>query len=211
MGIGADLTLIGKDLIRLLLGPGWDPAGRIFTFFGPGIGIMFIYSTHGWIHLSIGRADRWFRWSMVELIVTGLLFLLGLHWGPAGIAVAWTVSFWILAIPAFWYAGRPIHLNTGSLMGAVWKYLLASALAGCASAVIIRWLPSSYSGAASLRAVPRIAMTSLAFGSLYIGAIILLHGGLAPLSKILNVLQDMVPWIRVSRLFPVLAATTTPD
>jgi hypothetical protein len=62
---------------------------------------------------------------MVELIVTGLLFLLGLHWGPAGIAVAWTVSFWILAIPAFWYAGRPIHLNTGSLMGAVWKYLLA--------------------------------------------------------------------------------------
>ena len=58
MGVGADLTLIGKDMIRFLLGPGWDTAGRIFTYFGPGIGVMLIYSTQTWIHLSIGRADR---------------------------------------------------------------------------------------------------------------------------------------------------------
>jgi O-antigen/teichoic acid export membrane protein len=38
MGIGADFALVGKDIIRLLLGPGWDEAGRIFALFGPGIG-----------------------------------------------------------------------------------------------------------------------------------------------------------------------------
>jgi hypothetical protein len=27
--------------------------------------------------------------------------------------VAWTVSFWILIIPAFWYVGRPIGFGTG--------------------------------------------------------------------------------------------------
>ena len=108
MGVGADLTLIGKDVILLVLGPAWAPAGRIFMFFGPGVGIMLIYNTHGWLHLSIGTAHRWFRWVVVEFVVTAALFLLGLHWGPAGIAGAWTLSFWILTIPAFWYAGNPI-------------------------------------------------------------------------------------------------------
>ena len=71
---------------------------------------MFLYGTIGWIHLSIGTADRWFRWVIMEFSVTGLLFLLGIPWGPEGIAVAWTLSFWILTIPAFWYAGRPFEV-----------------------------------------------------------------------------------------------------
>ena len=30
MGLGADLTLVGKDLIFVLLGPKWQESGRIF-------------------------------------------------------------------------------------------------------------------------------------------------------------------------------------
>ena len=84
MAISGNLTLIGTDLIRLLLGPGWGTAGKIFTYFAPGIGIMIVYGTHGWIHLSIGRADRWFRWGIVEWTVTIGLFIASLHWGPSG-------------------------------------------------------------------------------------------------------------------------------
>jgi len=135
MGVGACLTLVGGDVIRVVLGPGWEESGRIFTFFGAGIGVMLLYGTHGWIHLSIGRADRWFRWGIAEFAFTGLLFLLGLHWGPVGIATAWTASFWILTIPAFWYAGKPINLGVGIIIEAVWRYLLASLLAGAAPAL----------------------------------------------------------------------------
>jgi PST family polysaccharide transporter len=117
MGLGADLTLVGKDLIRVLLGPGWEQSGRIFTFFGPGVGAMVVYYMHGWIHLSIGRADRWFRWGIVEFVVTVMLFLLGLHWGPAGIAIAWTASFWILMVPAIWYAGYGLEIHPGVAAG----------------------------------------------------------------------------------------------
>src|SRR5262249_10656550 len=49
MGLGAGLTLVGRDLIRVLLGPGWDEAGRLFTLLGPGIGAMLLYDTHGWV------------------------------------------------------------------------------------------------------------------------------------------------------------------
>ncbi|MFW9968333.1 MAG: bile acid:sodium symporter, partial [Candidatus Thorarchaeota archaeon] len=64
------LLFIGKDFIRLVLGPQWDKAGEIFSFLGPAIGIMLIYRTHGWLHLSLGRADRYFRWGIVSMVVT---------------------------------------------------------------------------------------------------------------------------------------------
>lgn len=193
MGAGAGLTLVGKDLIRLLLGNKWDVAGQIFTYFGPGIGIMLIYSTHGLIHLSIGRADRWFRWVIVEFGVTASLFLLGLRWGPAGVAAAWTASFWILTLPGFWYAGRPIHFGVTPMISAVWKYVVASLLAGGASAVIIREIPSLFTLPGALGAVARILTISLLFSALYIGAVILLHGGPEPLYRFAKLLPDMVP------------------
>jgi PST family polysaccharide transporter len=206
MGVGADLTLIGKDLIRLLLGPKWEESGRIFTFFGPGIGIMLLYYTHGWIHLSIGRADRWLRWGIVEFTVTALLFVAGLPWGPVGIAVAWTLSFWILTVPAFWYAGRPIQLGIAPVIAAVWKYVLASLLAGVVSALIIPALPSVAAVSGWVASLARIVMISVLFVALYLSVVILLHRGTAPLRQLAGLLRDMVPWERLARQFRFVAA-----
>lgn len=207
MGLGADLTLVGKDVIRLLLGPGWEESGRIFTFFGPGVGIMLLYGTHGWIHLSIGRADRWFRWGILEFAFTLLLFLFALPWGPVGIAVAWTASSWILAIPAFWYAGRPIKLGIKPVIAAVWKHVLSALLAGCASAIIIRRLPSFVAVSGPVDALARILITSALFGTLYLSAVILLHQGCAPLYQVARLLREMVPWPRFSTTSNAVAMT----
>ena len=141
MAVSADLTLVGKDVVRLVLGPQWSESGRIFELFGPGIGAMLLASTVGWIHLSIGKPGRWLRWTLVELAVTASLFLVALPWGPTGIAAAWSVSYCILLIPAFWYAGRPIGLGVSFLMAAVWRYAAAALLAGFATAAIFRGTP----------------------------------------------------------------------
>lgn len=193
MGFGADLTLVGKDLIRLLLGPGWGESGRIFTFFGPGIGVMLLYGTHGWIHLSLGRADRWLRWGIVEFTVTALLFIIALPWAPVGIAVAWAASFIILTIPALWYAGKPIQLGISSVIAAVWKYLLASLLAGGASSEIIRAFPSFGATSELVGAVRHVVVISMLFGTFYVIAVILLHRGLGPFYQVASILREMVP------------------
>lgn len=209
MGLSAILTLIGKDLIRLLLGPGWEPAGLIFTFFAPGIGFMLIYYTHGWIHLSIGRADRWFRWGLLEVAVTCLLFLLALPWGPIGIAVAWTTSFLILTIPALWYAGKPIDFGIAPVLATVWRYVIASLLAGCSTAGIIREFPSLL--AASDSAIAGIAKTCALFGTLYLGAVVLLHGGWAPLYRVAKLLREMISLHRYLGPSTIVPATGYTD
>jgi O-antigen/teichoic acid export membrane protein len=205
MGISADLTLIGRDVIRLLLGPAWATAGRIFVFFGPGVGIMLIYNTHGWLHLSIGTAHRWFRWVVVEFAVTACLFLLGLHWGPEGIAAAWTLSFWILTIPAFWYAGRPIGFGVAPVIAEVWKYILAASVSGLVSAAVLRSVPIFSGLEGSAGAFVRIIADSLLFGILYLAAVAVVHGGLTQILQFKDLALEMMPWRRHSGSVTVLA------
>jgi|SRR5579862_5464031 len=130
MGLSALLTLTGRDWLALLLGPKWVEAGKIIAYFGPGVGVMLLYQTSGWLHLSLGRADRWFRWRIVELLVTSLALVVGLQFGPRGVAVAWVCVFGLLVGPSLAYAGRPVGLGLSSILSVVWRYAFAAILAG---------------------------------------------------------------------------------
>jgi O-antigen/teichoic acid export membrane protein len=193
MGIGADFALVGKDLIRFLLGPGWDEAGRIFALFGPGIGVMLLYNTHGWVHLSIGRPERWFRWGLTEFVITAGLFLVALHWGPSGIAFAWTASYFLLMFPGFWYAGKPIGLGIGPIFVVIWKFFAASVLAGCATALIIGAMPRYATGFGASGAFVRMVSVSTVFFALYLLAVVALHRGLKPVNDTVRLFRDLLP------------------
>jgi PST family polysaccharide transporter len=193
MAVGADLTLVGKEVVRLVLGAKWSESGRIFELFGPGIGIMLLYSTVGWIHLSIGKPDRWLRWTLVESSVTGVFFILALPWGLAGIAAAWSVSYWTLLLPAFWYAGRPIGLGISSLIAVVWRYLIAALAAGLACSVTARIIFKGMSASTAPEALALVVLKSLLFTSLYIGAVILLHRGCDPLFRVAGLVREVIP------------------
>jgi len=192
MGAGADLTLVGKDVVRLVLGPQWSESGRIFELFGPGIGAMLLCGTVGWIHLAVGKPGRWLRWTVVEVAAIVSLFLAALPWGPSGIAAAWSVSYWILLIPGFWYAGRPIGFGVSFLIAAVWKYAAASLVAGLATAAIVRDTPFTGTSSGTTAALAIIVMSALFF-TLYLGAVILLHQGLAPLRQLAALLRELAP------------------
>jgi O-antigen/teichoic acid export membrane protein len=193
MGIGADLALVGGDIIRFLFGPGWDEAGRIFALFGPGIGVMLLHNTHGWVHLSIGRPERWFRWGLVQFVCTATLFLLGLRWGPSGIALAWTISYFLLMFPGFWYAGKPIGLSIRPILAVVWKFFGASVGAGFGTALIIKSVPYFATPFGASGAFLRMVSVSVIFFVLYIAGVIALHQGLEPLRQTAGLLRDLLP------------------
>src|SRR5579863_2009993 len=193
MGIGVDLALVGEDIIRFLFGPGWEEAGRIFALFGPGIGVMLLYNTHGWIHVSIGRPERWFRWGLMEFVCTVTLFLLTLRWGPSGIALAWTTSYFLLMFPGFWYAGKPIGLGIGSVLAVIWKFFAASVGAGCGTSLIVRAMPDIAMTMGAPGAFVRVVSVSLIFVGLYLGGVIALHQGLKPLREAVSLFHDLLP------------------
>jgi O-antigen/teichoic acid export membrane protein len=197
MAASADLTLVGRDVVRLVLGSKWSESGRIFEIFGPGIGAMLLGSTVGWIHLSVGKPGRWLRWSLVQLTFTVALFLAALPWGPAGVAAAWSISYWILLIPAFWYAGRPIGFGVSVLVTSIWRYTAAALVSGIATAAIIRGGPLWNSPSGTGAALGATIISAL-FIALYLAAVILLHRGLAPLRQLVGLLSELAPSRKVS-------------
>lgn len=192
MGLGAGLTVVGKDIIFVLLGPKWTLSGKIFTYFGPGIGFLILYCTNAWIHLSIGRPDRWFRWALVEMTVTCSLFAAGLHWGPAGIATAWSTSYLLLTLPAIWYAGRPINLGISVVVSTVWKYILSFALSVTAAIFLLSEMRSLVGMVGTTGALVRIAVGSVLILLLYLFAVLVLHRGLQPIYIFVDLLREMV-------------------
>ena len=193
MAMSGDLTLIGKGVVRLVLGSKWSEAGRIFQIFGPGIGVMLLCSTVGWIHLSIGKPGRWLRWSLVALGFTFCLFLGALRWGPSGVAAAWSISYWVLLIPAFWYAGRPIGFRVTDLLSAIWRYAAAAASAGIAVAIVIRGTQFANSPTSTGAALEGVSVVSILFVAIYLLMVIVFHGGMAPLRQFASLLNELVP------------------
>ncbi len=195
MPLSAMLTLTGKDLILLLLGPQWIMAGQIFTIFGPGIGLMLVYGTHGWLHLSLGRADKWLKWGILSFFVTALLFVAALQWGAKGIAVAYTVSFYLLTGPGLWYAGRPVHLKISSIVMTIWKYYTSALLAGVGCWYLFYSLPSTSHCYAEFNIVFRILVSISLCGVLYLIINIGFYQRITHIKDFLVLFKEMIPGI----------------
>jgi len=193
MAASADLTLVGRDVVHLVLGPKWSESGRIFEMLGPGIGAMLMCSTVGWIHLPIGKPGRWLRWNLVAFALTASLLLAALPWGPAGVAAAWTISYWSLLIPAFWYAGRPIGFGVSALIAAIWRYIAAAVVSGFATADIVRYTSFSDTPQTTSVDLAAIFIISALFVALYLGTVILFHLGLAPLRQLASLMRELAP------------------
>jgi len=192
MGLSGALTLAGKDLILVLLGPKWGESGRIFTFFGPGVGAVLLYGTHQWIHLSIGRADRWLRWGFVDLAVTAVFLVGGLHWGAVGIALGWVISSWIITLPALWYACQPIHLGLAPIVESMWRYVFSALIAGGGAALLLRETALFAAMPGTPGAAVRVAADSVLFTIFYVAGVVALHRGWVPVNQVTGLMKDMV-------------------
>jgi PST family polysaccharide transporter len=193
MPISAILTLTGKDIVLLVLGPQWTKAGEIFCYFGASIGIMLIYGTQGWLHLSLGRPDRWFRWGVFEAITTSLFFIAGLPFGIAGVAIAYSLSFFIIVGPCLQYAGKPIDLKLSSIISATWRYLFAALAAGLLSFAILYMLDFTASAFTLLNVFFRIIVASIICFVMYLILIILFYQSLNPIKNFFSTASQMIP------------------
>lgn len=190
------LSLIGKDIIYLLLGPKWLQAGEIFSILGLGIGMIVLYNTHGWIHLSLGRADRWFRWSIIALVTTIIFFLIGLPFGLLGLASANTFSIYVLILPAIWYAGKPGGIKLSIFISAVWKYFCAAIVAGLLSYFSMYIFDFSSAFFHKLSILARIFIASGFYCCTYLILVVALFKSTKPIIQFMIIFRDMIPKIK---------------
>jgi O-antigen/teichoic acid export membrane protein len=130
-------SLFAHDLILVLLGPKWDGADTILRFLAPTILIFALINPLGWLLMSLGMVGRSLRIALVisPIVISG--YLIGLPYGPQGVALGYStaMSLWVVPHIAWSVRGTGIRLrDVGAVLS---RPLLSGLAAGLLPAVIL--------------------------------------------------------------------------
>jgi polysaccharide transporter, PST family len=135
----AVLAVTSQDLVVLLLGQKWAPAGPLLCVFAiRGIANV-VERTMGWLHVVAGRSDRWLRWGVFSAACHFVALAAGLPFGAMGVAIGYTVAMFCIFVPALVYAGRPIGIGVVDVLSATGPQM-SSAIISVAVGLIMQRL-----------------------------------------------------------------------
>ena len=124
----AGLGVVADPLIRAILGSKWIPTIPIFEVLSVVGLLQSVQTTVGIIYQAKGRTDWMFRWSLFTLGSCVLAFVVGVHYGILGVAVAYALANWLLlAVPGFVIPFRLIGLRFTTFASALLPQLLVTA------------------------------------------------------------------------------------
>jgi PST family polysaccharide transporter len=187
----ASITLFGIPIVALaaceaeaivltILGPKWGAAAPVFRYLAPAAAIATFHVATGWTFVSLGRVDRNLRVVVVRAAATIAAFAAGLPWGPAGVALAYSVTLGGAVIPEMVYAFHGTPIVATDVLRALWRPVLASTLA--AGAVLLS--PVSL---LPLQSTALLLLLKLViFVAVYLCAVALLPGGRELLTSLLR-------------------------
>ncbi|NNE07071.1 MAG: lipopolysaccharide biosynthesis protein, partial [Gemmatimonadetes bacterium] len=122
------------SVVLLILGDQWLPAVPIFRLIAPVALAAAVRAGFEWSYVSLGRADRQFRWEVVEMLVTITAFLIGMRWGVNGVAAAWSSAAVLLTVPGALYCFHRSPVRAADLA----KALIAPVTSSIAAAAAVR-------------------------------------------------------------------------
>jgi O-antigen/teichoic acid export membrane protein len=126
MPLSAILSVTAQDLTVILLGDKWRAAGSLLSIIALRGIFQAIEGSQGWLHVSIGRVDRWRNWGVFSLLVQFIAVLGGLPFGATGVATGLVIAFLFLALPSIVFAGRPIGIGAAFAVHAVGAPLIGA-------------------------------------------------------------------------------------
>lgn len=106
--------------ISLMLGPQWTEVVAIFRWLTlTGMTHLFVIIS-SWALISQNRGRDLFRWAILGAIPSLVSFLIGLPWGPVGVARAYGLISLTVTLPMLlWWTGRRGPVSTADLWRSV--------------------------------------------------------------------------------------------
>jgi PST family polysaccharide transporter len=186
MPAAAILSVTAEDVTVLLLGEKWQLAGSLLSIIALRGIFQVMEGSQGWLHLSIGTADRWRKWGLVSLIVQVLAVLGGLPFGVKGVAAATVIASLLIAVPSIEYAGRPIGIDTALVMRSVGRQLIGAIMVAAAGWLLQKTVLTGYSGWV------RILLSGSFCTCLYLALVVGLFRLVEPVRVARSVVQDLL-------------------
>jgi len=124
--------VFAEELIRIALGPKWSASVPIFRLLGPTVLAFGMINPFGWFLISTGRVVRSFKMSLVIAPSVILGIMLGLHFGPKGVALAYSAVMMLLTFPIIAWAVHGTGITWENLWNVTKQPVFSGLIAGAA-------------------------------------------------------------------------------
>ncbi len=163
-------AVFADDVIAVLLGPQWKAAGAIFRLLAPTIMVFAIANPLSWLLTSIGRVGRLLKMGLVIAPIMILGYVVGLPYGPKGVAFAYSGVMLLWLIPLVIWALHGTMLAPRDILLALSRPLISSLVAG-GLAYGVRIVYGQF-----LSSVPRLALEGCVLAVTYLGMLLFVAG-----------------------------------
>lgn len=124
-------------LVETLLGDRWKEVTPVFVGLSVAALLQATNSPANWLFLSQGRSREYMKWGLFVAITSVIAFVCGLHYGPAGVAAAYSVSECLRTPILWWFVGRRGPVGHRDIVQSIAPHL-AGAIASIISVHLLR-------------------------------------------------------------------------
>jgi PST family polysaccharide transporter len=164
------IALFSHDLIMVILGAKWNDAAAILQLLAPTILIFALMSPVGWLLASTGMVGRCLKIGLVITPVVTAAYVLGLPYGPRGVAFGFSAAMTMLTVPLTVWGVRGTVISFRDVLGAAMRPLVS----GIVAAVFAFAVQFFYGQ--SLRPVARLLLGSSTLFVAYSGMLLYVMG-----------------------------------
>lgn len=179
------LAVCAESVILVVLGQQWIGAVPIFVALLPAAFAGTLNIAGGWVYVSTGHTDRQFFANTVVTAMVATGMLVGIPWGPVGIAIGFSVTFTVGLIFLIHYAFQTSPLEWHDLVSAV----MVPALASLAAAAVTMGLKSC--GVTSGNVYLETILLALVFTVIYLTFWLFLPGGQKRMNLAISIIKSL--------------------
>lgn len=148
--IAVACALFAHELIIVMLGPKWNDAVPVFRLLAPTILAFALINPTGWLLVSLGMVGRSLNIALVilPLVITGCL--VGLPFGPEGVALGMSAAMTVWVIPHLRWACRGTAVSYQDVLSVASRPLVSGFVSAVAAFTVTWFLGGSLSAAGRL-------------------------------------------------------------
>jgi O-antigen/teichoic acid export membrane protein len=161
-------AVFADDLIAVVLGSRWTGAAAIFRILAPTIMVFAIANPLGWLLNSLGLVARGLKIAVVLAPFLIIGYLIGLPYGPKGVALAYSTIMTLWAVPLTVWA---VH-GTAIRVRDIWLTLGRPLASSIVAAILAFGVHVQFGQVLSL--LPRLALEMFVFGAVYLVVLLLI-------------------------------------
>ena len=122
-------TVFANDVILVFLGPKWKDAVLIFRLLAPTIAIFALINPFAWLLYSMGLVGRSLKIAFVIAPLVIAAYLVGLPYGPSGVALAYSAAMTLWVIPHIAWCVHGTTISLRDILRIVSRPFLSSIVA----------------------------------------------------------------------------------